>query len=166
LKGKEFAVRGMSWMDHEFGSNQLRQYQIGWDWFSIQLDKGIELMLYQIRHEDGNIDPHSSGTLIFPNGTYRHLSNKEFQIKVLKQWKSEKSKSIYPSEWKLKVPDHQIELTLSPTVKNQELVTKESTRVTYWEGSVKVEGKYQGHPIKGRGYAELTGYAKPFNKGI
>jgi predicted secreted hydrolase len=153
-------------MDHEFGSTQLREYQVGWDWFSIQLEKGIELMLYQIRHNDGNLDPYSSGTLIFPNGTYQHLSNKEFQIEVRKQWKSEKSKAIYPSEWKLKVPDHQIELTLSPTVKNQELVTKESTRVTYWEGSVKVEGKYQNIPVKGKGYVEMTGYAKPFSKGI
>ena len=55
---------------------------------------------------------------------------------------------------------------LSPTVKDQELITQESTRVTYWEGSVKVEGKYQDSPIKGMGYVELTGYAKPFSKGI
>jgi predicted secreted hydrolase len=166
LKNTEIPVQGISWMDHEFGSTQLREYQVGWDWFSLQLEKGVELMLYQIRHKDGNIDPHSSGTLIFPNGTSRYLSNKEFQIEVLKQWKSEKSKAIYPSEWKLKVPDHQIELTLSPTVKNQELVTKESTRVTYWEGSIKVEGEYQGNPIKGMGYVELTGYAELFSKGI
>jgi len=57
-------------------------------------------------------------------------------------------------------------LTLSPTAKNQELVTKESTRVTYRKESVKVEGKYQGNPIKGMGYVELTGYAEPFAKGI
>jgi predicted secreted hydrolase len=57
-------------------------------------------------------------------------------------------------------------LTLSPTVKDQELITEASTRVTYWEGSVKVEGKFQGNPVKGRGYVELTGYAKPFSKGI
>jgi predicted secreted hydrolase len=31
--------------------------------------------------------------------------------------------------------------------------------VTYWEGSVKIDGKYQGNPVKGMGYAELTGYA-------
>ena len=166
LKNTEIPVQGISWMDHEFGSTQLREYQVGWDWFSLQLEKGMELMLYQIRHKDGNLDPYSSGTLIFADGTYQHLSNKEFQIEVRKQWKSEKSKAIYPSEWKLKVPDHQIELTLSPTVKNQELVTKESTRVTYWEGSVKVEGKYQNIPVKGKGYVEMTGYAKPFSKGI
>jgi predicted secreted hydrolase len=166
LQNKEIPVQGLSWMDHEFGSSQLREYQVGWDWFSLQLDKGMELMFYQIRHKDGKIDPYSSGTIIYADGTHQHLSEKEFQIEVLDRWKSSKSGAIYPSRWRVKVPSHQIELTLSPTVKNQELITRESTRVTYWEGSIKVEGKYQGSPINGLGYAELTGYAEPFSKGI
>lgn len=166
LRGKEFPVRGMSWMDHEFGSNQLRQYHEGWDWFSIQLENRIELMFYQIRHKDGKTDPYSSGTIIFPDGRSDHLPLKEFQVDSLDRWKSLKSKATYPSRWKVKVPRFGIELNLSPTIKDQELITGASTRVTYWEGSVKIEGKYQGHPIKGGGYAELTGYAKPFNKGI
>ena len=166
LQSKELPVQGVSWMDHEFGSTQLREYQVGWDWFSLQLDKGLELMLYQIRQKNGEIDPYSSGTIMFHDGTNQRLPKKDFQIEVLKQWKSQKSGAIYPSKWKIKIPGHQIELTLSPTVKNQELVTKESTRVTYWEGSVKVEGKYQGDPIKGIGYVELTGYAEPFSKRI
>jgi predicted secreted hydrolase len=166
LQNKEIAVKGMSWMDHEFGSSQLREYQVGWDWFSLQLDKGMDLMFYQIRHKDGKIDPYSSGTIIYADGTYQHLSGKEFQIEVLDRWKSSKSGGIYPSKWRIRVLSHQIDLTLIPTVKNQELITKESTRVTYWEGSIKVEGKYQGSPINGLGYAELTGYAEPFSKGI
>ena len=153
-------------MDHEFGSSQLREYQAGWDWFSIQLANEIELIFYQIRWKDGKIDPYSSGTIIFPDGTYQHLTKKEFQIEVLDQWKSSKSQAVYPSKWKIKIPAHQIELTLSPTVKDQELITKESTRVTYWEGSIKIKGKYQGSSIDGIGYAELTGYAEPFTKGI
>jgi len=123
-------------------------------------------MFYQIRHKDGKIDPYSSGTIIFPDETYQHLSKKEFQVEVLDRRKSSKSGAHYPSKWRIKIPSRQIELTLSPTVKDQELITKESTRVTYWEGSVKVEGKYQDSPINGLGYAELTGYAKPFSKGI
>ena len=166
LQNKEILVQGISWMDHEFGSSQLREYQTGWDWFSIQLDQGMELMFYQIRHKDGKIDPYSSGTIIFRDGTHQPLPQKEFEIEVLAQWKSPKSGAIYPSKWKIKVPGYQIELSLSPTVKDQELITKESTRVTYWEGSVKVEGKYQGDPIKGKGYVELTGYAEPFSRGI
>ncbi len=160
LRGKEFPVQGISWMDHEFGSNQLRDYQVGWDWFSIQLNNQFELMFYQIRHRDGKIDPYSSGTIIFPDGDYRPLSLKEFQIEALEKWKSQKSGATYPSKWSVRVPDHRIELTLTPTVKDQELITTESTRVTYWEGGVKVEGKYGNDPAKGMGYVELTGYVK------
>ncbi len=166
LQNREIPVQGISWMDHEFGSAQLREYQAGWDWFSIQLGNGTELMFYQIRWKDGKIDPYSSGTIIFPDGKYQHLEKKDFQIEVFDRWKSPKSGGVYPSKWKIIVPGHQIELSLSPTVKDQELITKESTRVTYWEGSVKVEGKYQGSSILGMGYAELTGYAEPFSKGI
>ena len=68
LNGSEVPVHGLSWMDHEFGSNQLREYQVGWDWFSIQLENGVDLMFYQIRNRDGKIDPFSSGTIISPDG--------------------------------------------------------------------------------------------------
>ncbi len=166
LQNKEIPVQGISWMDHEFGSSQLREYQAGWDWFSLQLENGMDLMFYQIRWKDGKVDPYSSGTIVFPDGTNKHLTRKEFQIEVLDRWKSSKSGAVYPAKWKIKVPGDQIELTLSPTVKDQELITKESTLVTYWEGSVKVEGKYQGTSSSGMGYAELTGYAGPFSKGI
>jgi predicted secreted hydrolase len=166
LRGKELPAQGISWMDHEFGSSQLRDYQVGWDWFSIQLDNHFELMFYQMRHSKGKIDPYSSGTMIFADGTHHHLPLKVFQIDALEKWRSQKSGVTYPSKWSIKVPDHRIELLLTPTIRDQELITKESTRVTYWEGSVRVEGKNQGDPIKGVGYVELTGYAKPFSKGI
>ena len=58
-KNKEIPVQGLSWMDHEFGSSQLRDDQVGWDWFSIQLENRLELMFYQIRHRDGKVDPYS-----------------------------------------------------------------------------------------------------------
>ena len=163
LKNKEIPVQGIGWMDHEFGSSQLREYQVGWDWFSIQLENRLELMFYQIRQKDGRVDPYSSGTIILPDGTYRHLSLKEFQIDVLDHWKSSRSGATYPSGWRIRVPDQKIEMTLIPTVRDQELITKQSTRVTYWEGSVKVQGKYGDNPVKGMGYAELTGYAKPLS---
>jgi predicted secreted hydrolase len=166
LKDKVLPVQGISWMDHEFGSNQLREDQVGWDWFSIQLDNQVELMFYQIRHQDGSINPYSSGTIIFADNTQHHLLLKNFQIEVLERWKSKKSRASYPSKWRVRVSGSQIDLLLTPIVKDQELITKESTRVTYWEGSVRVEGKYRGNPIKGVGYVELTGYGSPFSKGI
>jgi predicted secreted hydrolase len=49
-------------------------------------------------------------------------------------------------------------LHLEPVLAEQELVTDNSTRVTYWEGSVTVSGSMQGRAIDGAGYVELTGY--------
>src|SRR5262249_40995083 len=50
------AVAGEAWMDHEWFTHQLESSQAGWDWFSIQLDNGTELMLFQLRRKDGAID--------------------------------------------------------------------------------------------------------------
>src|SRR5207244_13223270 len=36
-EGKTRVVSGLSWMDHEFGSNQLGESRMGWYWFSVQL---------------------------------------------------------------------------------------------------------------------------------
>ena len=161
IDGKVLTVEGISWMDHEFGTNQLQSYQVGWDWFSIQMDNSTELMLYLIRHRDGNPDPYSSGTFIYPDGTSRHIRLDEFDIRVLKTWESRKTGARYPARWNIRIPEMDIDLTVTPTVADQELTTQESTRVTYWEGSVRVDGRYRGKPVSGVGYVELTGYSEP-----
>jgi predicted secreted hydrolase len=164
IKGKALTVEGISWMDHEFGTNQLQSYQVGWDWFSIQMENNTELMLYVIRHRNGNPDPYSSGTLIYPDGSSRHVRLEEFDIRVLETWKSPRTGARYPARWNIRISQPEIDLTITPTVANQELTTQESTRVTYWEGSVKVDGRLQGTPISGVGYVELTGYAEPLGR--
>jgi predicted secreted hydrolase len=163
INGKKEKVRGLSWMDHEFGSNQLAENQVGWDWFSIQLDNQTELMLYLIRHKDGTPDPYSSGTLVKADGTTKHLVLKDFHIEVLDRWKSRKSSANYPMKWKVAIPTEKIELEISPAFVDQELVTNRSTRVTYWEGAAHVRGKFDGKPVEGKGYVEMTGYAGKLN---
>jgi predicted secreted hydrolase len=159
VEGKAEKVRGISWMDHEFGSNQLGEDQVGWDWFSIQLDNKSELMLYLMRRKDGSVDPYSSGTLISDNGTTKRLILKDFHIDVLQRWKSPKSGANYPSKWKISVPGEELELEVTPPFADQELITSRSTRVTYWEGAVDIKGTWKQSPIAGRGYVEMTGYA-------
>jgi len=153
----------LSWMDHEFGSNQLREDQVGWDWFSIQLDNETELMLYLIRRKDGSPDPYSSGTLVKADGTTKHLRLEDFQIGILERWKSAKSGGNYPMKWKVAVPSEDIELEIVPAFRDQELITNRSTRVTYWEGAVQVGGTVRNKAILGSGYVEMTGYAGKLN---
>lgn len=159
LGGKEEKVRGVSWMDHEFGSNQLREDQTGWDWFSVQLDNETELMLYLLRRQDGSLDPYSSGTLVRADGTTRHLALNEFHVAVLGRWKSAKSGADYPAKWKVTIPAEAIELQITPELDDQELITRRSTRVTYWEGAVRIAGTARNKLVHGAGYVELTGYA-------
>ena len=159
IGGRKEKVHGVSWMDHEFGSDQLGENQVGWDWFSIQLDNRTEIMLYLIRRQDGSPDPYSSGTLINPDGAARHLALNDFRVEVLKRWKSPQSGGNYPMRWKVVIPSEKVELEILPFFEQQELDTRKSTKVTYWEGAVRVGGSYRGKPIQGLGYVEMTGYA-------
>jgi predicted secreted hydrolase len=162
VQGRTIAVQGLSWMDHEFGSNQLQPEQIGWDWFSLNLGSQAELMLYQIRHRDGRVDPYASGTMVFKNRIPQPLSREDFSIGVLKTWKSPRSQATYPAGWRIVVPREELILKVTPVLADQELVTLKSTRVIYWEGLVTVEGTRAGQPVTGRGYVELTGYDARF----
>ena len=157
--GLKREVKGTSWFDHEFGSNQLAQNQEGWDWFSLHLSDGRDLMLYFLRRTGGIIEPASSGTLVEADGTARHLPLEAVSLEVLDRWKSPASGGTYPGRWKIDVPAGKLELVIAPLVRNQELITKESTGVVYWEGAVGGAGTSKGEKVTAEGYVELTGYA-------
>jgi predicted secreted hydrolase len=142
-------------MDHEFSTRALSDGQIGWDWFSVQLDDRSELMLFQIRREDGSIDPFSSGTWIAADGSTSKLDLEDFQISVQDTWRSPHTGATYPAKWKISVPSKNLSLELVPLLQDQEL----QVSYNYWEGAVNVQGSINGEPISGKGYIELTGYA-------
>jgi predicted secreted hydrolase len=158
VRGVAKEVTGVSWMDHEFGSSQLEATQVGWDWFSVQLDNRTELMVYLLRHEDGRIDPHSSGTLVHSDGQAEHLRKEMIEVVALGQWMSPHSGATYPQGWELRIPQAGLSLRITPAFPDQELDTKSSTRVVYWEGNVRVEGSHAGQRVGGAGYVELVGY--------
>ncbi len=150
VDGQKFEVTGLSWLDREWSTSALGENQEGWDWFSIQLDDRREIMLYQLRLKNGGIDPFSSGSFIEKDGTVKHLNADDFEIVVLDTWKSPETGILYPSKWKVTIPEQDIELTVTPLLNNQELLLS----FNYWEGAVKVSGD----GISGKGYVELTGY--------
>lgn len=150
LKGNDFRVRGTSWLDREWSTSALGKNQEGWDWFSFQLDDGREVMLYQLRLKDGGVDSHSSGTLIRKDGTVVHLDADDFTIEVLDRWESPHTGILYPSRWRVSIPDYGISLDIVPYLSDQELVLS----FVYWEGAVRVSGD----GVSGSGYVELTGY--------
>ena len=160
VDGESFDVSGFSWMDHEFGSSFLEESQIGWDWFSIQLDDGTDVMVYTIRSIDGEPGRLSSGTVVTTESV-TILDSSDYQLAPVRQWTSPRTGAAYPVVWKLELPNEGLSLDVAAVVEAQELVTAESTGVTYWEGTVEVSGTRNGEDIAGRGYLEMTGYAGP-----
>jgi predicted secreted hydrolase len=161
LGGRRYAVRGLSWMDHEFGSSALEPGATGWDWFGLQLGDGRDLAYARIRNADGS-GGLALGGLFAADGSKRDFTSDEITLEVLGTWRSPRSGVEYPSGWRLRAPSAGIDLRITPWLADQEL----ALAVLYWEGAVKVEGTIDGRPIGGNGYAELTGYAEQGQDGL
>ncbi|HXV77411.1 MAG TPA: lipocalin-like domain-containing protein [Candidatus Polarisedimenticolaceae bacterium] len=153
--GKRYDVHGSSWMDQEFSTSHLAEQQVGWDWFSLQLDDGRELMLYVMRRADGTID-HGRGTLVTVGGSPIWLEPSRWDLATTADWTSRESGARYPAGWTIELPEFDIAVDVRPDVADQENVGRLAGGLYYWEGVVTVRDR-DGARV-GRGYVELTGY--------
>jgi predicted secreted hydrolase len=151
----QYPVRGLVWNDHEFSTSVLDKDQIGWDWFSFQIEGGRALMLFQLRERSGKISDASSGTFIDAKGKSQPIDKSEFEITVQDQWKSPHTQAVYPAAWQIRLEQPDCLLQARPRMADQEIHFQ---AVTYWEGAVQFEGTCDGRPVRGNGYIELTGY--------
>ncbi len=149
------AVTGVSWMDHEFGTSALSKDAVGWDWYSVQLANGAALMFATVRNRTGSAANDFVGTFVQPDGTQSQLATKDFNVTATGQWTSPRTGASYPSGWQVTIPSHELSLTLTPLVEDQEM----QVAFVYWEGAVNAAGRLAGNAITGRGYVELTGYS-------
>lgn len=154
LNGETHTVRGNSWMDREWGTSALSESQQGWDWFSLQLADGRDIMFYRLRDQAGGTDPHSRGVLVQPDGAYRLLELDEVELRPVRHWQSNHSEVRYPVAWELAIPGEELSLQIDPLQDDQEL----RSGFRYWEGAVDVTGQSRGSPVSGSGYLEMTGY--------
>ena len=154
VAGETHAVRGAAWFDHEWSTSALAKDQIGWDWFSLQLDDGRDLMFYQLRDARGRADPASHGILMNPDGSSTPLTRAQITLSVLDYWRSPASGARYPAAWRIRIPDHGLDLRVQPRMAAQEW----HANFTYWEGAVTATGTASDAPIAGSGYVELVGY--------
>lgn len=157
LSGRTFAVRGLAWMDREVSSAGLAPGQVGWDWWSLQLDDGRDLMIYRLRRADGSSD-FAWGTLVAAGGLARGLAADAFAVRATRSWTSPKTGATYPAGWEIEVPGEGLRLLVTPALADQENRAARAGGLFYWEGAVRVRGA-DGRPA-GRGYVELTGYGK------
>jgi predicted secreted hydrolase len=175
LDGERLAVDGIAWFDHQWG-DFVSVGGGGWDWFAINLDDGRDITLSVVRDEFAR-EVFAYGTLIEADGSTEPLlgfsdvatpiGTRRFGISPGRPWESPLTGRTYTISWSVFLePATQIDL--KPTVENQELDTRATTGVIYWEGShevtVLVQPEDGSEPVPvdgGDAYVEITRYGLP-----
>ncbi|MFP3866172.1 lipocalin-like domain-containing protein [Pseudomonas capeferrum] len=144
--GQCIAVTGQAWLDREWSSQPLAAGQTGWDWFSLHLDSGAKLMLFQVRDTGGL--PYRAGTWVSPQGEVVALRGDQIQLEAL-AWNRQEDGRAVPTRWRVRVVEYGVDVRADAVEPRAWM----RTRFAYWEGPVRLQGR-----VGGRGYLEMTGY--------
>lgn len=146
------SVSGHSWLDREWSTSVLGDDQAGWDWFSLQLDDGYDLMFYRMRKKSGATDQHSAGKWVAADGQAQALDFQQVELTPRRYWESEDGRE-YPVDWEMRIPELDKHWRVEALLDDQLM----QTGITYWEGAVKVVNIADGS-LLGHGYLEMSGY--------
>jgi predicted secreted hydrolase len=155
IQGKTLRVTGQAWLDHEWSSEYLASDATGWDWIGINLADGGALMAFRMRSRNGR-DLWAGGTWRDASGRTSVFAPGDIRFQPVRSWRSPRTNAEYPVA--MRVTAGPITLLLDPLMPDQELDSRASTGIIYWEGAVRAN--HEGREL-GRGYLELTGYASP-----
>ncbi|WP_417877873.1 lipocalin-like domain-containing protein [Vibrio sp.] len=145
--GETHQVSGKGWIDREWSSQYLLASQQGWDWFALRLSEETSLVVFQLRDLKTGLASYSHAKLMQIDGSGTAIPQNDIHLEATKQTHIQDRN--YPTEWQLSIPTQQIEITISALNPNAQMPLS----VTYWEGSVIIDGSHSG-----TGYMELTGY--------
>ena len=152
IDGTETDAAGTVWMDHQWGDFDIDP--AGWDWFSLHLDDGTELMLATVRGDE--IVKSGFGTFVDAGGIASAVTA---EVTPLDQWTSDATGGTYPIGWTVLVPEIGVSLTLEPVTAAAEVDPETQNVPTYWEGPITAAGTREGRALSGTGFAELVGYS-------
>jgi predicted secreted hydrolase len=138
-------VTGQAWMDREWSSQPLASDQTGWDWLSLHLNTGEQLVLFRLRSANG--DHFMSGKWFSPRQEDRRITSAE--IRMTPKTVTEIMGRKIPLRWDIAIPSLGLMISCGPLNPASWM----GTRFPYWEGPIHFEGSHNGV-----GYLEMTGY--------
>jgi predicted secreted hydrolase len=146
---KNTDVSGLGWLDREWSSQPLAPDQPGWDWFSLHLDDGNALMVYQLRTTS---QPNTiNGVWVTATGEATPLKTDDvvLQSRSNVSIETQAGARALPLSWEIRVPSKGVDIQVTAPKAEHWL----DTLFPYWEGPVNVTGSHSGI-----GFMELTGY--------
>lgn len=175
VDGHELRVDGIAWFDHQWG-DFVSVGGGGWNWFAINLDDGTDITVSQVLDQQAN-QVLTYGTRIAPDGTVSSIPGDVIGLGgggAFDTWTSPRTGRSWASQWTLFISTDPFvsadQLDLRATLDGQELDTRATTGVVYWEGSHLVTGllgatfdpitgeRTGGTSVTGKAYVEMTRY--------
>jgi len=148
--GATLDLSGTMWFERQWGLDQTDPSQ-RWDWFSLRLDDGTDIMWFEFPGNDG---PVAYGTLVPPSGPARPILPDDISIVRSATWLSATTGLEYDVGWSIELPREGIMLTLAAVAEDSEFDARLTTRNIYWEGLCTLEGSVFGQPVRGFAYIE------------
>ncbi len=189
VAGKVLPVTGRACLDHEWSHSIMPPQAVGWDWIGMNLNDGSALTAFRLRDKGGGTVWAGGSWRKEGMAQAVILTAEQVIFTPERLWKSPSSGATYPVVWSLAIlgfsgvaglaglagtvssasgsdasgavaaATEPLRFTVSALVDNQELDSSRSTGSIYWEGlSDLLDAQGQ---LVGRGYLEMTGYAKP-----
>lgn len=143
LGEKEVQFTGRAWLDRQWG-NWFQDDFDKWDWYSLQLDGDIELLLF-VFWKDGRII-HQFGDVYLASGTTAH--NLKYDVTPTSTWYSSKTGITWETSWMIDIPQYRAHLSVTADYPDHEIDD------ALWEGGVEIGGKWLSQPVTGRGFFE------------
>ena len=156
ISGVPHPVVGTAWMDHQWGDFTIAN--IGWDWLSLNLDDGSDLMVSVVWEQEDGAHIATYGTYIPPDSSPVHLPSDDISLDPTDSWTSPETGGVYPMGWTLGIDSLDLDLILVPVIEESEFAISEIIPVVYWEGSVAATGNKDGAAVSGNGFVEMVGY--------
>jgi predicted secreted hydrolase len=159
---REHQVSGAAWMDRQWGYWDPRA---SWDWFSVQLDNGMQLVLYKVFGSDATSQVFLYMSIIDAKGHTSDINQSGEKIRIVLDyngyWRSPDTRQVYSSGWNITVPELGLKLMISPIKVEQEVLyypagSSGLAVKPFWEGGCAVLGSYQGARVSGRAFVETS----------
>ncbi len=163
VAGRRMAVTpgtGRAWMDHEWSEALLHPEAVGWDWIGMNLQDGSALTAFRLRRAGGSA-LWAGGSFRAPGQPVQVFGSEGVVFTPERFWTSAASNARYPVQWRVDTPVGRF--SVHALLDAQELDSQGSTGAIYWEGLSELRNA--GGQTVGRGYLEMTGYAKALQLG-
>lgn len=157
LDGKEYTVKGYSWMDRQWqihGEDALTD-KWNWSWMDLNLDNGDVISLWEMHNMTKGL-LNSWATVQHPDGTQAVLYMKPLCETATRYTFNEPTGNYYPTQYEIEIPEIDAKLKIDSIIEDQVIVSS-LPFVNKYEGASTIDGTYKGKAVKGFCYIELLG---------